>query len=503
MQPSYVPHVSSPSSTLAIPSRTPDHSINNVPPSLSPTSQSQPGDQNNPGTNRKYSNSSTQLLLEWMWSGSDRKSLDELNTLVHRVLRDPSFSLDDLVSFDARTETAKLDAQLEKEPDTWKETVVTIQVPDGKPHPGGEDVPCFPVLGLVHRSLTAVIRTVWSNPASNDFHYIPFRQFYQRPSPPNTDPEDGHGEPPLPPQRVYDELYTSEAFNVAHEALQDSPPEPNCDLERVICALMFWSDSTHLANFGDAALWPLYLFYGNQSKYTRGRPTSGACHHVAYIPKVCCIGCSVIWTGLGPNADVLTHCRRELMHEVWRVLLDDDFMHAYSHGLVIECADGIMRRVYPRMFTYSADYPEKVLLATLRNLGAHPCPRCTIPKEKIPELGMKRDDTRRVKQGRTHDHQYKYDIEHARKKIYEGGVGVKSKYVEDVLSKESYVPTSNAFVDKFTDFGQNIFSFFVVDLMHEFELGVFKSVFIHLIRMLISIGDSAIQRFNERYVSQP
>lgn len=47
------------------------------------------------------------------------------------------------------------------------------------------------------------------------------------------------------------------------------------------------------------------------------------------------------------------------MHSVWSSLLDSDFLHAYTHGIVIKCVDGIVRRVYPRIFTYSADYPEK------------------------------------------------------------------------------------------------------------------------------------------------
>jgi hypothetical protein len=64
-------------------------------------------------------------------------------------------------------------------------------------------------------------------------------------------------------------------------------------------------------------------------------------------------------TGDGPSTDVLTHCRRELMHAVWAILLDNDFLYAYEHGIVILCPDGIFRRFYPRIFTYSADYPEK------------------------------------------------------------------------------------------------------------------------------------------------
>jgi hypothetical protein len=55
----------------------------------------------------------------------------------------------------------------------------------------------------------------------------------------------------------------------------------------------------------------------------------------------------------------MTHLRRELMHKVWDILLDDDFVAAYEHGFVEECLDGIHRRFYLRVFTYSADYPEK------------------------------------------------------------------------------------------------------------------------------------------------
>ena len=47
------------------------------------------------------------------------------------------------------------------------------------------------------------------------------------------------------------------------------------------------------------------------------------------------------------------------MQSVWRILLDDEFTDAYENGFVITFPDGIQRRVFPRFFTYSADYPEK------------------------------------------------------------------------------------------------------------------------------------------------
>jgi hypothetical protein len=50
--------------------------------------------------------------------------------------------------------------------------------------------------------------------------------------------------------------------------------------------MMIWSDSTHLAEFGNASLWLIYLFFGNQSKYSRAKPNDFAAHHIAYMPKV-------------------------------------------------------------------------------------------------------------------------------------------------------------------------------------------------------------------------
>ena len=83
-----------------------------------------------------------------------------------------------------------------------------------------------------------------------------------------------------------DEVYTSDAHIDAYNELQKQPNKPGCTLEKIILVLMFWSDSTQLANFGTAKVWPLYLFLGNLSKYFRSKPSSGACHHVAYIPSV-------------------------------------------------------------------------------------------------------------------------------------------------------------------------------------------------------------------------
>ena len=63
--------------------------------------------------------------------------------------------------------------------------------------------------------------------------------------------------------------------------------------------------------------------------------------------------------GKGPSDAFMTHCHRQFFHAQWKELLDDEFLEAYEHGVVIECCDGVKRRFYIRIFAYSADYPEK------------------------------------------------------------------------------------------------------------------------------------------------
>jgi hypothetical protein len=60
-----------------------------------------------------------------------------------------------------------------------------------------------------------------------------------------------------------------------------------------------------------------------------------------------------------PSAAFMTHCHREAMHAQWNIILDDEFIEAWRHGIVITCCDGIERRFYPRISTHSGDYPEK------------------------------------------------------------------------------------------------------------------------------------------------
>ncbi|CEL58458.1 hypothetical protein RSOLAG1IB_12126 [Rhizoctonia solani AG-1 IB] len=91
----------------------------------------------------------------------------------------------------------------------------------------------------------------------------------------------------------------------------------------------------------------------------------------------------------------------------------------------------------------------------------------------------------------------------ARKLIYELGHSVQSQSVEKFLSADSYVPTINAFSRRLGEFKFNIFETFVVDLLHEVELGVWKSVLKHLVRVLHLNGNATVVEFNKRFRNVP
>ncbi|KIJ14904.1 hypothetical protein PAXINDRAFT_78160 [Paxillus involutus ATCC 200175] len=374
----------------------------------------------------------------------------------------------------------------------WHKSTVSIHLPNEKTKFHSEEDPDVPVLdikGVYHRSLTAIIKSTFEDNISTTFHMTPFRQFWKA--------SEEHT------VNVFSEAYSSPALLEAYEEINALPREPGDDLEHVVASLMMWSDATHLASFGDASLWPFYLYFGNQSKYTRGKPTASACHHVAYIPTLPddFQDTYAHHYGEASSDETYTHCKRELVQAIWKLLLDKEFMHAYKYGLVIRCGDGITRRIFPRFFTYSADYPEKILLACIKFLGGCPCPRCLVKKADIPRMGMKSDMNQRERTSRVDDVQRRRKVEHARGHIFKGGAGVGSARVKAILQSESLVPTRNAFSEQLSEFHPsfNFFVMFVVDLLHEFELGVWKAIFTHLMRILYAAGGTAVQELNWRY----
>ncbi|KAF8155662.1 hypothetical protein B0H34DRAFT_859991 [Crassisporium funariophilum] len=432
-----------------------------------------------------FANSTVFGLMNWMWSGLAMKSISEMVNLVN-FLKSDEFKKEDLANFDIRKETAKFDASLEDPSksfglgntsedgsstikDGWREVKVNIQVPPGQPCVSDKDIPIFSVPGLHYWSLMAVIQATLQDPASRCFHYTPFKQFW-KPTPESE------------PMRVYNEIYSSDAMVEAHEVIQNLPAEPGCTLEQVVTALIFWSDLTHLASFGNASLWPIYLFFGNQLKWLQGKPRTGSCHHLAYIPKLpdSFHDFYTNLTGGGPSQETLTHLRQELIHAIWKLLLNDEFMHACEHGTTIQ------KKFFSPPYIILVHVPVHDVLSQ-RNAFRNLAMQMTRSGERLwNELLTAR-----------------WNLMSCSRVIkFTKGKGVKSAGVERILAPKSSVPTHNTF-STLSKFGLNLYKMLVVDFMHEWELGAWKATFVHLIRILVAHGETAVQELNHRYCAVP
>ena len=229
-----------------------------------------------------FSSPTAGLLMCWHYLGSNVKSAAEPNRLATNFTGDPLFAnRTDSANFSYEREKKLVDKYLQSHSNPfraehgWMKSSVKIRLPKEKVHWSSEMDPAVPELevkGVYHRSLTDIIKAVFEGENGHTFHMTPFRQQWTT--------ADNRT------VNIYSEIYSSPALLDAHAEINALRRIPGDDLERVVAPLMMWSDSTHLANFGDASLWPFYLFFGNQSKYTRGKPTASACHHVAYIPTV-------------------------------------------------------------------------------------------------------------------------------------------------------------------------------------------------------------------------
>ena len=128
---------------------------------------------------------------------------------------------------------------------------------------------------------------------------------------------------------------------------------------------------------------------------------------------------------------------------------------------------------------------------------------------------MKSDRNARNTLACVDDHQRRWSVSEAQKAIYQQNFDIDSTAMESLLKPQSLVPNSvrnyggiveafsaylvllqNAFSDRLSRFGFNHFPLFLVDLMHEVELGTWKSLFIHLLRILDAGGESLLRELD-------
>jgi hypothetical protein len=233
-----------------------------------------------------FLNSTVFRLMNWFYKTS-KKTLTDLDALVSEVLLADDYDQEDLNGFSAVRENRRLDEyNPQQDPETitrssslpiptnhsdlWHQDTVEIPLPlTRKKFDSEGDAPTIKI-NVHHRNLLEIVKSGAQASSANLFHWKGFKQFWK---PSETEQAE----------RVYGEVYTSDAFL---ELESDITVDPNCTLETAVLPLMIYSDSTHLANFGTAALWPIYIWFGNLSKYVRAKVTSFSAHHLAYLPSV-------------------------------------------------------------------------------------------------------------------------------------------------------------------------------------------------------------------------
>jgi hypothetical protein len=332
---------------------------------------------NQPPNIYPYPNISTARLDIWHW-GSEAQSAGNLDWLTGpQVLGAPDFNLSHVVGQNWSIIHKALAAESDIFGDAkWENPDIEIQVPLGKiprtrTRGKSKSKPNMPApyhlhtKEFHHKKLVSVMRDMCASEASKTFHWIPHALYWQ----PSSD---------VPEVRVHFETYNSPDLIEEYRKVQALPRAADDVYERVVMPLIPSSDATHLTSFGSAVAWPGYMQCGLQSKYDRGKPSKHAVHHFAHFPHVGhCLTVLGLWLikwqlphdfkervrvrnrDKKPTSKLHAHCKRELFHRCWDEMLDEEFIEAYTNGVLIECADGITRRVFPRFFAYSADYPEK------------------------------------------------------------------------------------------------------------------------------------------------
>ena len=230
-----------------------------------------------------YLNATVFRLMNWFYQTSV-KSLTDVDSLVHDVLRAPDFDAIHLENFSVTREAKHLDDRDPIHPtsDDWQESTVKIRLPKTYARFEQEDdAPEAEIPKVLHRDLLQSIVLAFRDKSMEAFNLKGFTQLWK----PSADE---------PVEEVYGEVYASAVFREMEDEIRSIKP-PGETIESIAVPLMVYSDSTHLATFGTAALWPIYFFIGHTSKYIRTKPTSSSAHHLAYIPSVSRISIHTIW----------------------------------------------------------------------------------------------------------------------------------------------------------------------------------------------------------------
>lgn len=153
------------------------------------------------------------------------------------------------------------------------------------------------------------------------------------------------------------------------------------------------TDKTQLTQFsGNKVAYPVYMTLGNIPRSIRRKPSKHACVLVAYLSVSKSVGEGL--TKKQKSARI-----QQIFHDSLRVVLEP-LKKAGMEGMEVAFGDGYVRRVYPILACYSADYPEQCLV-TCCKYGT--CPKCDVEEDELGnrkrgELRTQEDTLRVIKE---------------------------------------------------------------------------------------------------------
>ena len=227
-----------------------------------------------------------------------------------------------------------------------------------------------------------------------------------------------------------------------------------------VAPIILSSDKTKLSNFrGDKSAWPLYLTIGNLSKEVRRMPSAHSTILIGYLP----VG----------NFECFSDKKRKVMryqtfHSCMSIILKS-LQAAGNNGVPMACADNKVRRVWPVVAAYVADYPEQCLVACCME---NRCPIGQIAPDlrgsHQPCLPRSKEETLRLLEA------------HAS--------GALDPIDENLFKSLGIRPVHQPF---WMDLPHNdTFRMFTPDLLHQLHKGVFKD---HLVKWCTTlVSDEAI-----------
>ncbi|KAF5344499.1 hypothetical protein D9757_015048 [Collybiopsis confluens] len=207
-----------------------------------------------------------------------------------------------------------------------------------------------------HRNPIDAIKALWGDLSlSEHLVYKPMKLF--------------RGDVQSDEERIFSEMWTAGFWNAAQQRI----PEGG-----TIAPVIIASDKTQLTQFsGNKSAYPVYLTLGNIPKLLRRKPGVQACVLIAYLSID-----KPMKAGLSKTSLKLRNY--ELFHRSMALVLEPLKMAGNPSGGGVEMVggNGAVRKVYPLLATYVADYPEQCLI-TCTKYGT--CPKC---KRKSSELEL-------------------------------------------------------------------------------------------------------------------